>query len=259
MSDPVLITKLKESLLKGERAVLCTVIEKKGHGPRDVGSKMLVTEEGDPFGSIGGGGMERLLIKQALDVLKTGKCRTLHFAMGIPPREGMIAIDSQCGGEVKIFMDIIKPEPRLFIMGSGLIAKLTAKFAKNCGFEIFIVDDAPTSTHNNFPNMIIINDRFPESLKQVNIKNSDYVVILHGDTFFELAALRHALDANPSFIGLLGSKNKMIRHKETLKSEGYSETQLELLHGPIGIDINAETPEEISISIVAELINKKRS
>jgi len=259
MSDPEIIHKLQESLTKGETTVLCTLIEKKGHGPRELGAKMLVTEQGKSIGTIGGGGMERLLIEQALEVMKVGLPRTLHFAMGVPPREGMISIDSQCGGEVKIFMDIVKPEPRLFIMGSGLIAQTVARNANRCGFEVIIIDDAQSSTKENFPNMTVINEPYPQCLQNVSIKNSDYVVVLHGETPFELAALRHAFKANSSYVGLLGSVNKAIRHKKTLKSEGFSDELLEKLHGPLGLEINAETPEEIGVSIVAELIQKKRS
>jgi xanthine dehydrogenase accessory factor len=98
-------------LEKGKQVVLCTLYFKKGSGPRDPGAKMMVTSEGKAIGTIGGGGMERLLVSRALEVMKEGKPRSYHFAMGIPALEGMIPVDSKCGGEVKIFMDPINPEP----------------------------------------------------------------------------------------------------------------------------------------------------
>jgi xanthine dehydrogenase accessory factor len=202
--------------------------------------------------------MERLLLKEALEALIEGKPRTLHFAMGIPPREGMIAIDSKCGGEVKIFMDIIKPEPRLIIMGSGWIAQATARYAKECGFEVTVVDDADTARQECFPGMTIVDGRYPESLGGGEIRPSDFVAVLHGETPFELAALRHAVKARPAYIGLLGSANKARRHMEQLGLEGFDEKILKAIHAPIGIDINAETPEEIGVSIVAEMIQAKR-
>jgi xanthine dehydrogenase accessory factor len=219
---------------------------------------MLVTPDGKFLGTIGGGGMERLLIKQALEALAEGKPRTLHFAMGIPPREGMIAFDSKCGGEVKLFMDIIKPEPRLVIMGSGWIAQATARYAKDCGFEVTVVDDAATARQEYFPGMNVVNGNYPESLGGVEIRPSDFVAVLHGETLFELAALRHAAKAKPAYIGLLGSSNKAKKHKEQLKSEGFDLKVIDAIFAPIGLDINAETPEEISISILAEMIKKKR-
>jgi xanthine dehydrogenase accessory factor len=186
------------------------------------------------------------------------KPRTLHFAMGMPPRPGMIAIDSKCGGEVKIFMDIIKPEPRLIIMGSGWIAQAAARYAKDCGFKVTVIDDAGTATKDNFPGNTVVNGKYPESLSGVEIRPSDFVAVLHGETQFELAALRHAVKARPAYVGLLGSANKAKKHVEQLKSEGLDEKVLEAMHAPIGIDIKAETPEEIGVSIVAEMIRVKR-
>lgn len=258
MSDPEILSKASEFLNKGYSVVLCTLIEKKGSGPREPGAKMLVAPDGKTVGTIGGGGMERLLIDQALEALAEGKTRTLHFALGIQPRDGMIAIDSKCGGEVKIFMDLVKPEPRLFIMGSGWIAQATARYAKNCGFEVTVIDDAESTKQENFPGMTVVSGKYPESLIGVKIRPSDFVAILHGETPFEIPALRHAVEAHPAYIGLLGSVNKARRHREQLKREGFDEKVLDAICAPIGLEINAETPEEIGISIVAEIIKRKR-
>jgi len=258
MSDPEIISRIGEFLSRGQSVVLCTLVEKKGSGPREPGAKMLVTLDGKALGTIGGGGMERLLVKHALEALNEGKPRSLHFALGIPPREGMISIDSKCGGEVKVFMDIIKPEPRLIIIGSGWIAQAVARYAKDCGFEVTIIDDAETAKQKYFPGMTVVNDKYPESLNGVGIRPSDFVAILHGETPFELAALRHVLKARPAYVGLLGSANKALKHKDQLQQEGYDKKILEAIHAPIGLDINAETPEEIGVSIVAEMIKTKR-
>ena len=258
MSDPEIFSRANEFLARGQSIVLCTLIYKEGSGPREPGSKMLVTPDGKALGTIGGGGMERLIVTQALEALAEGKPRTLHFAMGIPPREGMIAIDSKCGGEVKIFMDIVKPNPRLIIMGSGWITQATARYAKECGFEVTVVDDAETAKQELFPGATVVNGKYPESLAGVEVRSSDFVAVLHGETPFELAALRHAAKAKPAYIGLLGSGNKAKKHKEQLKSEGFDAKVLDALYAPIGLDISAETPEEIGVSIVAEMIKRKR-
>ncbi len=259
MSEQEIVQRLNEALNKGEPAVLCSLIFKEGSGPRVLGAKMLVMTDGKAIGTIGGGGMERLLIEKALEVMELGKPRTYHFAMGIPAREGMIPVNSKCGGEVKIFMDPIKPDPRLIIMGSGWIAQAVARYATECSFEIIVVDDADSAKADWFPEgATIINDKYPESLDQVDIRQSDYVAMLHGETGFEIAGLRHAVKAKPAYIGLLGSGNKQKEHVKQLKSEGFDTEIVETIKGPIGYDISAETPEEIGISIVAELINKKR-
>jgi len=215
---------------------------------------MLVTSDGETLGTIGGGGMERLLVAEALAALKEGKPRSLHFAMGVPAREGMIPVNSKCGGEVKIFMDVLKPDPSLIVMGSGLIAQATARMAAECGFKVAVVDDAETATEANFPGMSLVNGPYPDSMKAVKIRPSDYVAMLHGETEFELAGLRHAVRAKPAFIGLLGSSNKAREHKRQLKEEGYESSAVDAIKGPIGLEIGAETPWEIGVSIVAELI-----
>jgi xanthine dehydrogenase accessory factor len=259
MSDTQIMSSLNDLLSKGKQAVLCTLIWKEESGPRDPGAKMLVTPEGKAVGTIGGGGMERLLISKALEIIKKGKPQTHHFALGVTPREDMIQVDSKCGGEVKIFMDIIKPDPRLIIMGSGWIAQAVARYAKDCDFEVIIIDDAETAIQENFPGMIVISDHYPESLNKVEIGSSDYVAMLHGETGFELDGLRYAVKANPAYIGLLGSKNKLKEHMKQLNAEGLDANSVSIIKGPIGLDINAETPEEIGISILADLIQKKRS
>jgi xanthine dehydrogenase accessory factor len=246
-------------LEKGKQVVLCTLYFKEGSGPRDPGAKMMVTSEGQAIGTIGGGGMERLLVSRALEVMKEGKPRSYHFAMGIPAREGMIPVDSKCGGELKVFMDPINPDPRLVIMGSGLIAQAVARYAKDCGFTVIVVDDAKTATEENFPEMMVVKKRYPESLQSVQIRSSDYVAMLHGETGFEIDGLRYAVKADLDFIGLLGSRNKRKEHVKQLTAEGYEIEVVEKIKGPIGLDIEAETPEEIGISIVAELIQKKRA
>jgi xanthine dehydrogenase accessory factor len=259
LSEQEIVQRLNEALDKGESAVLCSLIFKEGSGPRDPGAKMLVTTDGKATGTIGGGGMERLLIEKAFEVMALGKPWTYHFAMGIPPREGMIPVNSKCGGEVKIFMDPIKPDPRLVIMGSGWIAQAVARYATECNFEVIVVDDADSARADWFPEgTTIINDKYPESLEQVDIRQSDYVAMLHGETGFEIEGLRCAVKAKPAYIGLLGSGNKRKEHVKQLKSEGLDAEIVETIKGPIGHDISAETPEEIGISIVAELIQKKR-
>jgi xanthine dehydrogenase accessory factor len=170
----------------------------------------------------------------------------------------MIPVNSKCGGEVKLFMDLIKPDPRLIILGSGLIAQAVARYAKDCGFTVIVVDDAKTATAENFPDIILVNSKYPESLRSIDIRTSDYVAMLHGETEFEINGLRYAVVANPAYIGVLGSRNKRREHIKQLKSEGYSDEIVDRIKGPIGLEIDAETPEEIAVSIVAELIQRKR-
>jgi len=259
MSDPEIFTRLNMLLSEGKPVVLCTLTRKEGSGPRDEGAKMLVEPDGAVYGTIGGGSMERQLIDEALKAISEGKPRKMNFAMGVEPKKGDIVVDSKCGGEVTIFLDVIKPNPRVIMIGSGHIAKPTAELAALTGFEVILIDDAKSATKERFPNVEIHTGNFKEALKEVKAYSSDYLVIVHGETDYELQTLRRFLPDKLAYMGLLGSKNKARKHMEQLVSEGYVNADFVRLSGPIGIDIGAETPEEIAVSIVAELIEARRT
>jgi xanthine dehydrogenase accessory factor len=259
LSETEIFTRLTQLLSEGRRAVLCTIVEKTGSGPRDPGAKILVGPDGGTVGTIGGGGMERKLVKEALEALREGRPRTLTFALGIKPSEGAVAVDSKCGGEVKIFLDVITPDPRLILLGSGHIAKPLADFAHRIGFEVVVVDDEETATPERFPMAKEIHTGpFEEELQRLEVKPSDFVAVVHGETGHELVALRNMLRRRPAYIGLLGSRNKAAEHKKQLAAEGFPREEVEAIHAPIGLSIGAETPEEIAVSIVAELIKARR-
>ena len=258
MSDSEVFTRLTRLLSEGKGAVLCTLIEKKGSGPRDIGAKMLVDPDGGTVGTIGGGEMEQRLVREALETLREGKPRTLTFALGVEPKGDAIAVNSKCGGEVKIFMDVVKPDPRLIIIGSGHIAKPLAMFAHMAGFEVAVVDDAETATRERFLTAELHTGPFEEELDRVEVRPPDFVAIVHGETGYELAALRSMLSRRPAYIGLLGSRNKAAEHKRQLLAEGFRREEVEAIHSPIGLDIGAETPEEIAVSIIAEIIRARR-
>ena len=259
MSDPEIFSRLGELLSEGKTAVLATLIDKEGSGPREEGAKMLVDPDGVPLGTIGGGGMERLLVSEALEALREGRPRKLTFALGVEVEDGAVSVDSKCGGEVRIFLDVIKPDPRLVVVGSGHIGMPLAEFAHRVGFDVIVVDDAETSTRERFPDAAeILSGPIEEELGRLKVMPSDFVAIVHGETSVELAALRSFLRQGPAYIGLLGSRNKEREHKRQLKAEGFPEEAVERIKGPIGLEIGAETPEEIAVSIVAELIKAKR-
>jgi xanthine dehydrogenase accessory factor len=259
MNDPKLIARLQELLGKGKPVALCTIVEKTGSSPRDEGAKMLVDSDGNTYGTVGGGGMERRLVEESLKALEEGKPRTITFALGVEPREGAISIDSRCGGEVKIFMDIIKPNPRLIIIGSGHIGMPLAHLAHEAGFETIVVDDAPTTTRERFPHAAEIRSGpFEEEIEGLETTPADYVAVVHGESWYELTSLRGLLPRKTAYVGLLGSRSKAEKISETLIAEGLSADDLARTSSPIGIDIGAETPEEIAVSIVAELIKVRR-
>jgi len=219
---------------------------------------MLVDSYGKTYGTVGGGGMERRLEKEAVKAIAEGKPRTITFALGVEPREGAIPIDSRCGGEVKIFMDIVKPDPRLIVIGSGHIGMPLANLAHEAGFETIVVDDAPTTTRERFPHSVIHSGPFEKEIEKLETSPADYVAIVHGESRYELTSLRGLLPKNLAYVGLLGSNSKAERITERLVSDGLPAETVERIVTPIGIEIGAETPEEIAVSIVAELIKVRR-
>ncbi len=219
---------------------------------------MLVDEEGRTYGTIGGGEMERILVKEAVKALKQGP-KIVQFALGVKPEKGAFEVDSKCGGETKVFLDVIKPEPRLIIIGSGFIGKALSDFAIKAGFKVLVIDDAPSATTENFPSVDLYNGPYEDELKRVKAETNDFVAIVHGESQYELKALRQMLAQKPAYIGLLGSTHKHREHTEQLIKEGYIRAEVAKIKGPIGLDIHAESPEEIAISILAELISIKNA
>ena len=255
------LEKVVDFLKSGKRVALCTVVEKRGSGPRDVGAKIVVSEDGEVVGTIGGGNMERILIGEALKSLKEGKSRKVVFSLHEDiEREGVIKTGLICGGEITIFIDVIEPKPRLIIIGSGHIGYPLAKLADILGFEIVIVDDnKELATEDRFPmaKEILVGD-FLEVLDKIEVRPHDYVVIVYGEPEHDYLALKKMIEKGVHYVGLLGSRVKVAKFKERLKKEGVSEEIFKSLYAPVGLDIGAQTPEEISISILAQIIKIRR-
>lgn len=247
-------------LAEGRRVALCTVIEKRGSGPREIGAKMLVEDGGETLGTIGGGNMERALIGEALGALREGRPKKAVFALhGGSKGEDVIETGLICGGEVTVFIDVVEPRPRLVVVGSGHIALPLSRLADMAGFDVVIVDDQETATHERFPMAKgIVTGRFDEALERVEVRPSDFVAIVHGEPEHDYTALARMTGKRPAYIGLLGSRAKIRALQKRLLENGFSPGELEGLHAPIGLDIGAVTPEEIGVSIIAEMIRERR-
>jgi len=260
MATDVEILKEATRLLEGgKRVALCTVIEKKGSGPRDIGGKMVVSEEGETFGTIGGGNLERALINESLKALREGKPKKAVFSLhkgggGEAVETGLI-----CGGELTMFIDVIEPKHRLILIGAGHVAWPLAKLADIVGFSLVVVDDnEELANRERFPMAEVITGNFNEILDKLEVGPRDFVVIVHGEPEHDYLALEKIIKRRPAYIGLLGSKAKAATLVKRLKEAGISDEDFKPLHAPLGLDIGAQTPEEIAVSILAEIINEKR-
>jgi len=256
--DTDLLKEAIKLLEEGKKIALCTIIEKKGHGPREPGSKMLVSENGYIVGTIGGGGFEKVLINEALKVLKEGKPRKITFSLHAETSSDKVSTGLMCGGEVTVFIDVIEPKPKIIIFGSGHIALSLAKLADIVGFDIIIVDDnAEKANKERFPmaKEIIVGD-LNEILDKVNVSPRDFVVITYGaQPDRDYLTLKKMLMKKPAYVGFVGSKSRVLTLIKELKESGVSDELLKSLHAPVGLDIGAQTPEEIGVSILAEIIS----
>lgn len=243
----------------GETVALVTVIEAKGSTPRETGAKMLVNFNGLVSGTIGGGVLENKAIEEAKRAIKNGEGCVLSYRLS--KEEASLDEWAICGGDVKIFIDILQPKEELLIFGAGHIALCVSKLAKTIGFKVTVIDDRQEfASKERFPEADeIITDSLESFFGKIKITPSIYIVIVTRGHLQDQKVLSHAIKSNAAYIGMIGSRKKnetVFRH---LTEQGVTAQELKKVHAPIGIDIGAQTPEEIAVSIVAEIIQVKRN
>ncbi len=260
LSDRELIGKALEGLDKGYSVAIAFIVEKHGSGPRSVGAKIVVYENGEVYGSLGGGSFERDVVEKALDAIRDGRPRLLRYSFTGSRVEGAIDTGLVCGGVLSVYIDVLKPSVNVYIVGAGRIGKPLADILYMLGFSIYILDTVPELlTRDRFPYARELYSGSPEELGDYiasNARKCDLAYIVHGETSVDYTVLKKlVLESSIGYIGLLGSKRKVLEFIRRLKSEGVSVDVIrEKLHAPIGIDIAADTPEEIAVSIAAEAI-----
>jgi xanthine dehydrogenase accessory factor len=241
----------------GGEAALVTVVSASGSTPREEGAKMLVKPDGSIIGTIGGGSLEAQIIDEAVKVIRQGKPRRLHRSLTAKEagEEGMI-----CGGDLEVFIEPILTPSTLYIFGGGHIALALTKMGKLCGFKIAVIDDrAEFASTERFPEAeFVLAEDFTRSFSKLKIDKSSYIVIVtHGHKHDEVV-LEWAVGTPAKYIGMIGSKTKNEAIFSHLRGRGISKEQLDRVHAPIGLEIEAQTPEEIAVSILAELIKVRR-
>jgi xanthine dehydrogenase accessory factor len=242
---------------KNERGVLVTVVATKGSVPRKAGAKMLIKEDGSFIGTVGGGSVEHAVKSKAVEILKSGVPQLLHFDL-TGNEEGATMI---CGGQLDAFFEPITAQETLYLFGAGHIARATAAMGRLLGFHIVVIDPRPEYNNADYlPDADeLIAEDFNRAFTKLNIKPTDYIVIYTYAHTMDEECLHFALGTQAKYIGMIGSKKKVMEIKERLMKRGITQEQLDSVHSPIGIDINAETPDEISVSILAEIIKVRRS
>ena len=246
---------LTNIMQKGGRAVLATVITSQGSAPRNAGAKMLIKEDGSFIGTVGGGKLELQVVQKAPAVLKTGQSEIMHFDLSGKEPGGMI-----CGGQVDVFLELIKSKETLFLCGAGHISFATAAIGKMLGFRIVVIDPRPEfNNKERFPDAdSLVVEGFESGLAKANVTEDDYIIIYTPQHTYDEVCLQVACGKEAKYIGMVGSKKKVKEVKEHLLAKGISRKKLDSVHSPIGLEIEAETPEEIAISILAEVVQVRR-
>ncbi len=252
-----LFERIVNELKSNRKVALVVVVSKLGSGPREPGAKMLVFENGETYGTIGGGSFERQVVNEALKAINEEKPRKVKYVFRrdhIP--KDAVPTGLECGGELEVFIDVISPVPRIIVVGAGHIGKPLADLAHLMNFKVVVIDDnAEIASRERFPyaEQIII-DELSKGLLKANVKPTDFVAIVYGGLEEDYKVFKQAILAKPRYVGLLGSKRKIILFKKQLLEEGIDLEQYKgRVYAPIGLDIGAKTPEEIAVSIMAEI------
>jgi len=248
----MIYTAIAELEEKNEAAALCTVVRSSGSTPRHATSKMLVYPDGRILGTVGGGELENRVIDQALQSLQDGTPRLLEYSMTDPQRGD----PGVCGGQVEVFVEPIMPKPVLVVVGSGHVGKAVAHLAKWLGFRVAVSDDRPEFCN---PQAVPDADAFyPGSMAelpdQLKITPWTYLVLTTRGVTIDVPGLPALLDSPAAYIGIIGSKRRWTTTRKKLIEIGVPEEKLRRVRSPIGLELRAETPEEIAVSIMAEII-----
>jgi len=241
----------------GRKGALATIIEVQGSIPSHESSKILIRDDGSIVGTVGGGCVEAEVWSAAQEVMREEKPRRLHFNLNARPEmdNGLI-----CGGSLDIYVEPILATPMAMILGGGHVGLHVARVAKTAGFEVVVADDRDAfANRERFPEAVeTLAGPWEEIFPKLPVNSHTYLVLVTRGHKGDLDCLRWAVTTGARYIGMIGSKRKFIEICKVLEGEGVPAEQLERVHSPIGLDIGALTPEEIAVSIVAEMIAVRR-
>jgi len=241
----------------GRRGAVATIVNVRGSIPSFKTAKMLVRDDGSIVGTIGGGCVEAEVWQAAREVMETERPRTLTFDLNQDPKydTGLV-----CGGTLEIFVEPVLPPADLYIFGAGHVAASVYKVARIAGFDVTVVDDREAyANRERFPEaQQVIAEDFEKAAARLAPSESSYIVIVTRGHRDDMRMLRWAVQTPARYVGMIGSKRKTITIFKELQAEGLAPHLFDRVHAPVGLDIGAITPEEIAVSITAELIAKRR-
>ena len=247
--------RVAEMVRSGTPGVVATVIKHEGSTPREAGAKMVISASGEIVGTVGGGSMEAAVMKEAPSVLMDDTPRIVAYDVSEGGASGAI-----CGGRVEVFFEPLPRSERLYVFGAGHVALPLVAMAKQAGFSVTVIDPRPELADRerfSAADEIMVRD-FAHAAKDLPIGHDSYVVVVTPGHDHDEEVVRLVLGRSFRYLGMIGSKKKVSTIISHLKDAGFSEEAIGRLHSPIGLDIGAETPEEIAVSILAELVSVRR-
>jgi xanthine dehydrogenase accessory factor len=236
----------------GRRFALASVIESRGFTPRKPGAHMLVAEDGETCGTIGGGAIEQQVLVEARALLEGGGSSLVrkHLTQEL----GMC-----CGGEMAVFLEVLEPAPRLLLFGAGYIGRALAALAAGCGFDVTVVDErAEWAVAERFPDCRVLAQSPEDFLRACATTAEDYAVVVTHDHALDQRLVQALLERPLKFVGMIGSVPKQRKFALRLRARGFSDAQIARLRSPLGMPIGADTPEEIAVSAMGEIIATRR-
>lgn len=244
-------------LRAGRRLALATVVGRQGSAPRDTGARMIVEADGGSAFSVGGGAFEALVIADAREAIRSGRGFEKEYRFA---EEGERATGMVCGGTVRVRVEVVVPPEPLFVFGAGHVGRALARVAAPLGFRVIVVDDRERELREaalpEGTERVLAGPEFATGLPE--IPPGAYVAVVTRCHRTDLRAVRHALGREAAYVGLIGSRRKVATVLARAAEEGLSGEALDALRAPIGLPIGAETPEEIAVSIAAEMIAVRR-
>ena len=250
------LRELGDAVVAGTPVVLATIVATRRSVPRHAGSKMLVFGDGRLVGTVGGGAMESRVIDEALELLRTGTTKLLDYELSEPDRGD----PGLCGGEVQIYLEPYMPLPTILVVGAGHVGRAVVDLAHWLGYRTVVTDDrGDRLTEDAMPNADVrLEGPVGDVLAEYDITVDTSAVVVSREVDIDVGALGHLLQSPAGYVGVMGSSRRWKQVRNRLVEGGVDKSVLDRVHVPIGIELGAETVEEIAVSILSEVIRVRR-